>query len=347
MEIPHIYAGDGKMIYIISAKNAAVLKRSLGLSNKKSWIKLLPQLPEEYKLHSGDLVYFDISVIGTSECKKLIRQFRKNGNFFGIIDPKGIAADPALFFFNGASDYIGQALVKKGLEKKRFAEALSRACEKTGGPGKKERSGRTGGTGKSSQKKNQKLVLGKFPGWKSLRPGSTGFFFFLFLSLSGKSNLLSMLGEAAFISLKNKLRDVLKKNFREANALIWMEAEGNSLLLIPPKLSNGRAAVKTALKMILNSKLICIEKLGLLIPAEFTFALHYGQTIYQAPGQTGEVISESVNYIFHLGTKKAQYGRLTISEDVPDEAVPEGLSDLFVPSGIFEGMQTSKSRRFI
>jgi len=99
--------------------------------------------------------------------------------------------------------------------------------------------------------------------------------------------------------------------------------------------------------MILNSRIIGIDDLGLSIPIEFTFALHYGQTAFQAPGKTGSVISESVNYIFHLGMKKAEPGRLTISGDVPEETFPEGLKNLFSNAGVFEGIPVHHSKRFV
>jgi hypothetical protein len=126
-----------------------------------------------------------------------------------------------------------------------------------------------------------------------------------------------------------------------------METEAHSLLLIPARSNNCRAAIEAALKMILSSRLVCMEKLFLPIPVEFTFALHYGDTVFQAPGKTGAVVSESVNYIFHLGAKKAEEGRLTISGDVSEEAVPEALRDFFIPAGTFEGIAVSHSRRFV
>jgi len=156
-----------------------------------------------------------------------------------------------------------------------------------------------------------------------------------------------MIGESAFSTVKNRLRDTLQQNLAGADALPWMETEGNSLFLIPPKSANCKAAIEAALKMILSSRLICIEKLALSIPLEFTFALHYGQTTFQTPGKTGAVISETVNYIFHLGSKKAETGRLTLSGDVPDEAIPEGLSGVFNPAGMFEGIPIRQSRRFV
>ena len=168
------------------------------------------------------------------------------------------------------------------------------------------------------------------------------------MSLSGKSNanLRPIIGEAAFNTVKTRLGDVLQQALWETDALLWMETEGSSLFLIPPRAVNIRAAVEAVLKMLLNVRLIGIEKLGLLIPVELTFALHYGQTIFQAPGQTGAVVSESVNYIFHLGTKRAESGRLSISGDLPDVSIPKNMQDMFVPASNFEDRKIWHSKKF-
>jgi len=334
------------MIYIISSKNAAALERGLEQNSKKPWAELLPQLPKGYKPEKNDQVYIDISGFKPVDLKKIFGQLKKSGAFRGIIDPKGSAADPASFFFDGAIDYIGPDLIKKGLNKKRFAMPLSWAVGKTESSGPAYNANAADDNSEPKRKK-QKLPAGKFAGWKSIRSGSTGSFFFIFVSLAGKTSFRSMFGQADFTALKNRLRDVLRQYFDEADAILWMETEENNLLLVPPRADNGKAAVEAAMKMILNTRLIEIEKLDLSMPVELTIAIHYGQTVYQAPGKTGGIISEPVNYIFHLGTKKAEPGRLTISGDVPDEAIPKGLLDLFIPAGAFEGIPVLQSKRFI
>ena len=327
------------MIYIYSAKNTAILTHSLGQNNKNSWIEILPQIPKNPGFNPDDQCYLDIYGLTQAQLGKALGLLKNSAVFWGIIDPKGKAEDPALFFFMGAGDYIGPALVKKGLSKKRFAAALSKPDDK--------KSPKKPADGKAEiNKKIQKLPADKFTGWKSIHPGKTDFFFFLYFSLSEKSTIRAYAGETAFAVLKKHLRDVLQHYLWEANALLWMETEESSLYLIPPRAANCRAAVEASLKMILNSHLIGIEKLNLGIPVEFTFVLHYGKTIFQEPGKTGTVISEPVNYIFHLGAKKAEAGRLTVSDHVPPEAVPNGLLDFFNPAGIFEGIPIRHSKRF-
>jgi len=331
------------MIYILSAKKPA----AFGLSGKDTWVEIekpMPPVKAGKKFKPGDQVYLDASAISLPDTKKIARVLAKNNVTWGVIDPKGAAEDPASFFFDGAFDYIGPALVKKGLSKKRVAQALSWAMEAKGPSAAKVSGGEAVQAGK---RKSQKLPAGKFEGWKSIRAGTKGNFFFLFVSLGGKTKIRSMLGEASFSAIMNRWRNVLYRELRKADALPWMETEANSLFLIPARSNNCKAAIEEALKMIAGSKLIGTEKLLLTIPVEFTFALHYGETVFQAPGKTGAIVSESVNYIFHLGAKKAEEGRLTISDDVSGEAIPEALLNMFLPAGTFEGIAIRHSRHFV
>jgi hypothetical protein len=332
------------MIYIFSSENIAKLKNALEAEKKLAWIKLLPAIPSEHVFNSGDQAYLDVSGLTPGEIKENIGLLKKDGCFWGIIDPKGTVEDPASFFFDGAFDYIGSGLIKKGLNKKRFAAALSWFEEKK--PAANE--SKTGNiTDDANNRKIQKLPGGKFEGWKSIRAGTTGFFFFLFVSFSGKTNLRSKLGESVYNTVKKQLREIMQQNLFEADALLWMETEENSLFLVPPRAANGQAVIEAALRMVLNSQLISIEDLNLSIPVDFTFALHYGQTTYQAPGKTGAVVSDSVNFIFHLGTKRAQAGRLTLSGDVPEEVIPDGFNDFFRSNGMYEGISVNHSRLFV
>jgi len=334
------------------SKNAALFESALEPDKKNNWAEVLLEFPADEKIKAGDQVYVDISGLSQADLKKALVPIKKCGAFWGIVDPEGSSEDPASFFFDGAIDYIGPALIKKGLRKKRFALAFSSAIDKNDSddteaacksPAKKTSSK----AGQTEKKKDPKLPPEKFEGWKSIRPGTTDTFYFLFVSLSGKSDLRSTVGEVSFKTVKNRLNEVLQQCLWKANALLWMETEGSSLFLVPSAVPHGKAAIEEALKLILNSKLIGLEKLGLAVPVEFTCAIHYGQTVFQPPGKTGGVISETVNYIFHLGSKKAEEGRLTISDDIPEEVLSGGLKDFFSPAGVFEGIPVRHSKRFV
>jgi len=329
------------MIYIVSLKKTDVLKRALGENAGKDWIDLIQLIPGKPELKTNDQIYLDITGLESAEIKKSIVSLKKSGGFWGIIDPKGEADDPASFFFDGAGDYIGPKAVKN-LSKKRFAAALSWRISTA-----LIKAADTEADNTQIPVKKKTFLPGKFEGWKTIRSGISYPFFFMLVSINGKSNLRTMIGESSFNIVKTRLHDVLQRELWEADAKLWIETEYNSLYLIPSKPENGKSCVEAALKMILNSRIITIEDLGLSIEVYFTFSLHYGETIYQTPGKTGKIISETVNYVYHLGARKAEPGRLSISGEVPEEAIPDGLKELFVDAGTFENIPVSHSKRFV
>ncbi|MDR1288667.1 MAG: hypothetical protein LBK08_13755 [Treponema sp.] len=295
-----------------------------------------------------DMSYLDISGLGPAEIKKaaLLLKKRCAASPWGIFDPRGLHEDPASFFFEGASDYLGKT-ASGGLSKKRLNAAASWRGTPPDGKAAPPRTGAAKAPA-IPPKKSVKLSPGKFEGWKSIRTGTVAPFLFLYiaLSLKGSDNPGSRLGEKAFTLIRGRLRELLQQRLAGTSALLWIESESNFLFLIPPYTAPARAALTAGLKLVLAAPLAGIENLGLSEPVDFTAALHYGKTAFQAPGTTGTVISDAVNFVFHLGSKYAEPGRLTVSEDVPAGAVPPGLAGLFIPAGEYEGFAVRHSRRF-
>jgi hypothetical protein len=322
-----------------------------------------PKALGKHRPEGGAISYLDLSSVTEAEAKKALSLLKRRcgvpaggvhageipDTAWGIIDPRD-SADPAAFFFEGASDYLGSRLLKKGPDPKRLKKAAS---WRTGGV-------RAGGVhaGRSSAKEGSgeetetfagraaKLPAGKFTGWSAYKAGTVSPFFFCYAALSGKTSLRSRLGEASFKVLMDRLRNFLIPCFQDARALLWIETGDSCLFLIPPRAEYVRAAEEAALKILMGSTFLIAENLGLTIPAVFTFALHYGKTAYRTPGKTGTVVSDAVNFIFHLGTKCAESGRLTYSGEIPPDALAPQLEDMFVNAGSFEGRSLRHSLRF-
>jgi hypothetical protein len=332
------------MIIVFTTKKAAALGLGKKLLAGASHVPV--ENHAKYTPQKGDVLYLDISGMEQGALGKSLRVLKKAAAPWGIMDPRGNAADPAEFFFSGASDYIGPKVLKEGLKEKRLAAALT--WKIPGGQKKNPDEGGMAGAGEGLPLlRGPRLPQSKFPGWSSVKAGTTTSFFFLFVSVEGgKGDLRGALGEAAFTGLRNRLRLFLQRRFEPSGALLWMETESNTLLLIPPRAPLIREAVVSSLKILMAAPAIGFEILGLSFPARFTFALHYGKTVYHGPGKTGTVVSDAVNFIFHLGTKRAEPGRLTVSGETPSEVLPEGLEDTFVRAGEFEGRSLVHSRRF-
>jgi len=185
-----------------------------------------------------------------------------------------------------------------------------------------------------------------FPGWKKITTGKTMPFYLLYCSLQGKTSLDSRLEEKALAQVHKRFLGLLNMSFKEGEGLLWMDSGKDCLFLLPPKAKNVQSIIEACIRMIISAPLITLETLAISVPVNFVFALHYGSVSYKPPGKTGTVVNDSVNAIFHLGAKKAESGRLTVSGEIPDGSIPKSLEDWFIPAGVYEGRKIWHTKKF-
>jgi hypothetical protein len=82
-----------------------------------------------------------------------------------------------------------------------------------------------------------------------------------------------------------------------------------------------------------------------LLPGRLSFhmALSVGTTVYQK-GDTGRIVSDGVNSIFHLGRKYAEPGSFLLTAEA-SELAPQALRDYLVPAGSFENRRILRMLR--
>lgn len=301
---------------------------------------------KNHKPIAGDISYIDITSLDAAERRKSILAFRRRcgQTAWGVADPSGQIDDPASVFFLGASDYLGPMVFKHGVDKARARDVRAYAqsrleCESlrpSGAPLCAPDAAVTGGG----------AVVSAFGGWKSVRPGVVYPFYFLFIAASAQMNLKTRLGESGYIAFRDRLRAQIQQVLAEADPLLWMETDTTAVYLIPSVPRNASHAIVACLKLLLNTPIFGYERLGLPFPIAFTCAVHHGPTEFAVPGKTGTIVSDAVNFIFHLGAKCAQAGRLTLSSEVDRTSIPASLRELFVDAGAFEGRTLIHSRRF-
>ena len=180
-----------------------------------------------------------------------------------------------------------------------------------------------------------------------MQAGKTMPFYLLYCSINGKFPLDERLESKALAQIHKRFLSCLENNFYEGDGLLWMNTGKDCLFLIPPGAKYIDSAVKACMDMTISAPQIALETLGVPFPVNFIFALHYGSVSYKPPGKTGTVVSDAVNFIFHLGAKRAEGGRLTVSGEIPDKSVPQSLHDCFIPAGEFEGRKIWHSKKFV
>ena len=328
----------------IFTKKAVTLKKAFPKNVQFHDLESISKL----SLPDDSILYIDVTGLTPAKLVATLTQFKKacKKKSWGVVDPAGIIKDPAALFFDNACDYLGPVYFKKpkNIDIKRLKKPLQ-WCKSTA----------VGSNAKSIKieeniellKNGLKLPAANiFPGWKKIQAGKVMPFYLLFCSLQGKTAFDSSLGEKKFNQIHKRFLTLINNNLMEAEAQFWMDTGKDGLFLLPPRAKSAEKAVEACIRMIINAPLITLETLGLSIPLTIKFALHYGSINYRPPGRTGTVVSDAINYIFHLSEKRAEAGRLTISGDLPKVSIPKVLQDLFVPSGEYEGRKIWQTKKF-
>ena len=253
---------------------------------------------------------------------------------WGVLDRDGEAEDPAALFFAGAGDYVGPALFKAGLGPGRLEEALVYAGLAEGEAGDDPEDSGAG----------VPRGMGGFPGWSSLEEGAEVSVRFCYAAIGDQKGLLERIGDKRLDKLKEDFAAFLEPWSKECGGLVWIKESLGCLLLFPP-LDEGMNPVLAAFRLLLDRALIGYEIFKLEVPMTFRFAFHAGHTTWKKPGATGSVVSEDVNFVFHLGMKAAGDSYILASADA-EKAVPPSLREFFVAAGDFEGRSLLASRKF-
>jgi len=306
----------------------------------------------DYAPGNVDLTYVDITDLSPAEYKKTLAQLKEccADSQWGIIDPKGTVKDIAALFFEGASDYLGPTVLKgsEGIEAKHLKEAQIWRKEFKNAVISAKEVGKAGkGTAASLPKTGIKLpAASSFPGWNKMPSGKNAFFYLLHCSLHGKNPLDTKLDDKALAQVHKRFANFLDNNLEKGNGLFWVNSGKDCLFLLPPIAKCAEEAIKSCIGMLVSAPLIVMETLGVKFPVNIAFSLHYGSLNYKPPGRTGTVVSDAVNFIYHLGLKKAEPGRLSISGELPDGTIPKSLEDIFVYAGEFEDRKIWHTKKF-
>ena len=291
---------------------------------------------EEVKEHlssslTPSLYYLDTGSFSQADIVKLIKSSAgKPNKSIGIVDPTGVITDMAPLFYEGAVDYLGKEMVKNGVASGRIKKAID-YCGKTLKP-------------EVPKAPEAKMAQWKLSGdsWAGIRGGTEYTFCFMFIELDLSDNLKTKSGKAHLDAIKGKFQKHIEQVIAPLSGRIWMWMDLGGLVLFPFDGESCRALLRSFM-LVLNRTIISAEVYDFQILITYRIAIHIGNTIYRRRGNTGDIISDTVNFIFHLGQKYAKPGELYVTEPV-FQFIPKGLLDCFLTAGTFEGIPVQRMR---
>lgn len=313
------------IVVVSSRKETKKQFGPLDRSRKYSIEYLEPKKVQGYvkKLQSDTLVYLDAADFSLDDLKKKMTLLEKNDFLrFGILDKQNSVKDIAELFHKGAVDYIGGHLLKDGVTTKRITSVLEyRPFDESA----------EAECGVREAENNWKVVKN---GWKEIKTGNEYTFWLLYIELDMIDEWKKKSGKAHIDDVQRIFHRHVESSFTPLNGKIWMWMNQKGILLFP---FDGETCepILMCIRFVLNRTLISIEEFGYNSTISYKMGLHLGNTMYRDRGKTGGIISDTVNFVFHLGQQHAKDGNLYITQPVYP-FLPEKIRKLFIKGKKFE-----------
>ncbi len=306
--------------------------KNLGKSKKYS-ITVLPysEIKKTLKKNpENSLVYIDITGKANEEKTKILKYMSGLGNsHWGIINCNSDMADISEIFHKGGSDYINAMDFKNGLTAKRINRIINfREIDSE--------------PATFSQRKYTLIPSGS--NWEGIKEGSEYTFLLMFIELDNLTEIRKKMSETQIHHIAKGFEKFISRTLSSQNGKIWMWGDFGGIVLFP---FNGESCpeVLTCFRLVLNNKIICAEDLNFGLHLSYRIILHIGNTKYRERGDTGTLIADSINSIFHIANYHATPGNFYLTDTVR-EFIPAGLERCFMEEGIFEEREIIKMRNF-
>lgn len=187
----------------------------------------------------------------------------------------------------------------------------------------------------SSQVKFTSPVSGN--DWKKITQGKEYTFSFMYIELDDQKEIKKRFPGNALEDFTRKFHNFVEQSVSDINGKIWMWADLGGLVLVP---FDGETcpAVFKGFNMMLNRRIMSFENFDYDMLFSYRIAIHIGSTVYQSRGDTGRIVSDSVNSIHHLKQNFAGAGKMYLTEEAY-KFIPRGFENYFVKAGTYEGRE--------
>ncbi len=273
------------------------------------------------------LLYIDFASMGRRSLPELIERLSAARRLhWAVIDRGRVISDPAALFHAGALDYIGPEATEGFITPQRVETVLAYAA----------RSDALG-----SKAKGHKARMPAFQSWNSMVEGKSYELLVLYLGIWDAEGLRTRLGEGRFSRLKASALGLANGLIQEHGGQLWISDDRSFLALFQPEALNG--LLSSCISLLANMRLISYEQFRLEQEVGcLSMALQRCTLPWQKPGQTGTIVSDAINYIYHLGRKYTAPCVIDLVDDAAHELNPR-LETLLCAPESFEGKSV---RRF-
>jgi hypothetical protein len=314
------------IIFTLSPTSLRVVRPRTGRKSLDIEVLPLAELSSSLLKKSGNsLVYLDVRGVDLAARTRAFATLRRSARLrFGVIDPTGSIQDVAALFYSGAVDYLGRKLGGAALTAQRVAAVQKYARGAAASPR---------GSRKTEEPPGAAPRSATDP-WAHIVPGNEFRFAFLYVEADDAEELKKRHEPENLANAMETFRTHIEGIVAQHGGRLWMWTRFGGLALFP--LGGGDCAAPLCGLRIVLSRIFYDAEVSLLPgPLSFRMALSVGSTVYRE-SDTGGIVSESINSIFHLGNRFTSPGQFLLTTEAAALA-PAPLQGYLVPAGTYEG----------
>jgi hypothetical protein len=266
----------------------------------------------------GAIIYLDREADSHDNLLKHLSYLNNRSDLrFAIVDGVKPTEDPAFFFHYGAVDYISPALIKQGLSRERLEQV------------------------QRFNPIDSRMINDNWDdsvpysgvNWDKVEEGKEYLFSMLYVGLDDMVRIQEILGQEGAEKFNTDFRNWLDEHMDAWYGYQWLWNGWGGVYLFP---FNGQRiyAMEAAMECFLNKRFSRFSSFE--IKTTFRLALHLGSSVFLKRGETGSIVSDSINSLFHMAYRDENQDGLTISQEVRPY-IPETLFPFLGKGKEFEG----------
>jgi hypothetical protein len=310
------------------------LRKRKGLVDEVRYLDPKDLAAELKAADSPTLCYLDTASIEESKLDGYLKTLGKNDSvLYGIIDAGGKIKDVARLFHQGAVDYVGRSVLNAGPGMSRLKSVTQYG--QSVHPTILQQAAAVA----TSEKRASYAPSGS--DWTAVAAGREYTFAIMFIELDGKDRMQKSYDHKNLSIALTSFRNYIEGFVQKFRGRIWMWSSFGGIVLFPFD-AKTCPALTCGFRLLLFKHLYDIEGSHFPQFLSFRMVLQIGNTTYTEE-DTGHVVSDSLNSIFHLGQQFAKPGNFCIGEEVLKFGHP-ALRSYFVAAGSFEGRKILRMR---
>lgn len=312
--------------------------------------------------HAADVLYLDVRELPPKDLTRLVKRLvRSESGAVGILDTDNEVDDAGSLYFEGICDYLNAGVCDQGLRIQRVEAALRHhhrlnrpeveipaptdLADKAGPEKRRTRNGHEIASDFPTTARAIPRLIPSPPDWSQIQSGQEYTFGLLYAGVDLDDTLRKDTRPELVRDSLEAFRGALAEAVEPFHGRVWFWKDRAGIVLFPFDGTNADAVTGT-IHVYLRGMFWQAETRTNYLTERYRLALHVGNVVFEQGVKRETLVSDTINYLFHLGGMHAEPGQFVATEPVVSRC-PDGFRHCFVPADSFKGLKIWRMRHIL